>query len=192
MENNTELTIRQWIKVSFIGWLCGAVLVIITSGMFDAIGLEGYQFYLGISMGGSVGFFQWRTLSRIAGIRTTWIWASMFGMGTPFFLFDLLRIFAGISIGSYYLPISIVAGGLLTSILQMVVLKQHSQNAVQWIWICFAGWILAATTILSIDYVKLIIHHNWTLFVINLVLIFSGGAVLGAVTGLPLMKMLKK
>jgi hypothetical protein len=191
MSLQSELTLKQWIISSFLGWLAGAVLVIVTSGTFDAIGLEGFQFYIGISMGAGVGFFQWRKLSR-AGIGVEWIWSTMFGMGIPFLLVDLVKRFSGFSFGDNYLPVCITVGAIVTSAWQTQILKQNNTAAQSWLWICLAGWILASWTVISIDYVKLIIHHNMTLFFINLTLIISGGAVLGAVTGPALMKILRQ
>ena len=190
MSSQSELTLKQWIIASFIGWLAGAVLVVLTSGSFDAIGLEGFQFYIGISMGAGVGFFQWRKLSR-AGIGVEWIWSTMFGMGIPFLLVDLVKRFSGFSFGDIYLPVCITIGALLTSVWQTLFLKRNYTAAHSWLWICLAGWVLASWTVISIDYVKLFIHHNLALFFINLTLIISGGAVLGAVTGPALIKILR-
>lgn len=189
MSSQSELTVKQWIIASFLGWLAGAVMVIFTSGAFDAIGLEGFQFYIGISMGAGVGFFQWRKLSR-AGIGVEWIWSTMFGMGIPFLLVDLVKRFTGFSFGDNYLPVCITIGALLTSVWQMLFLKRNYTAAHSWLWICLTGWVLASWTVISIDYVKLFIHHNLALFFINLTLIISGGAVLGAVTGPALIKIL--
>ena len=189
MSSQSELTLKQWIIASFIGWLAGAVLVVLTSGSFDAIGLEGFQFYIGISMGAGVGFFQWRKLPH-ERIGSEWIWSTMFGMGIPFLLFDLIKHFTGFSFGENYLPVCITIGAVLTSVWQTQILKRNDTAAQSWVWICLAGWILASWTVISIDYVKLFIHHNLVLFFINLTLIISGGAVLGAVTGPALIKIL--
>jgi hypothetical protein len=188
----TELTVKKWITASFLGWLCGIVVVIFTSGLFDAIGLEGYQFYLGISVGGSVGFFQQRMLSRTAGIGMQWIWWSMLGMGLPFLLFDLLKIYGGASFGNTSLQYSIALGGALTSGLQSLLLRQKGYYASRWLLTGWSGWVLATATVLAVDYTKYITDYNWALFVINLTLILSGGVVLGAITGLPLLKILKR
>ncbi|MFZ4620655.1 MAG: hypothetical protein ACOYNS_08855 [Bacteroidota bacterium] len=192
MEATKELLLKEWVLSSFYGWLTGVVLVIITSGMFDAAGLEGFQFYLGISIGGSIGFFQWRKISHPAGIGTEWIWSSMFGMGIPFLVMDLLKRFAGISLGDNHLPVCITAGALVTALWQTFILKKKFTAALPWLWTCLGGWILASWTVISIDYVKLFIHHNLALFFINLTLIVSGGAVLGAVTGSTLISILRQ
>lgn len=61
---------RKWILPTFIGWIAGAMMIIVTSVLFDGIGLEGYQFPAGISMRGCIGFFQWRTMRASVPIGT--------------------------------------------------------------------------------------------------------------------------
>lgn len=187
-----EFTVQRWITASFLGWLFGVFAVVITSGLFDAAGLEGYQFYLGIGVGGSVGFFQQRMLSRTAGIGMQWIWRSMLGMGLPFLLFDLLTIYGGASFGEKSLQYSIALGGALTSILQSLLLRQRGFYASRWLLSGWSGWVLATATVLAVDYTKYITGNTWVLFIINLTLILSGGVVLGAITGSPLKKILNR
>lgn len=179
----TELTTARWISASFRGWLSGVLAVIAASGVFDAAGLEGYQFYLGISMGGCVGFFQWQTLSKTSSIGSAWIWSTFFGLGMPFLLFDLLKNYGVFVPGENSLQYSIALGGAVTAFWQTLILKRAGYNASRWLLSGWAGWILAAATILAVDHTKMITSNNWALFVINLSLIISGGAVLGAVTG---------
>jgi hypothetical protein len=188
----TMLTHQRWITASFLGWLCGVFVVIGTSGAFHAVGLDGYQFYLGISMGASVGFFQWRLLSRSAGIGPAWIWSSFFGLGLPFFLFDLLKIYGGFSFGEKNLQYSIALGGVCTALWQTALLRRSGYFASRWLLVGWSGWILAAVTVLAVDYTKFITGERWALFAINLTLILSGGVVYGAVTGSALMNILHR
>jgi hypothetical protein len=179
----SELTLKRWISASFRGWLSGVFAVIATSGAFDAVGLEGYQFYLGISMGGCVGFFQWRTLSHVSRIGSAWIWSAFFGLGIPFLLFDLLKKYGGYVPGEHSLQYTIALGGAVTALWQTLIMRHFGYHASRWFLSSWSGWILAAATILAVDHTKMITNNNWALFVINLSLIVSGGAVLGAVTG---------
>lgn len=184
MENKTPAAYSQkkWIRATFAGWVAGAVMIIVTSGIFDAVGLEGFQFYIGISMGGSIGFFQWRSVHTSVSFSTGWIWSSLAGMGIPFLIIDLLSKFGGLSLGSYYLPASIFTGGMLTGLLQHTVLKNRYAGVLRWIVVCWIGWIAASLTIFAIDFVTVNVR-NLAGFFINLTLIFSGGPVLGWVTG---------
>ena len=51
--------------------------------------------------------------------------------------------------------------------------------------------IFSGATVYGIDHIKLIIHRNLALFVINLTMILGGGAVLGLTTGSFLKKILR-
>lgn len=177
-----SITSRQWITASGLGWILGTVFVIITSALFDAAGLEGFQFYLGISVGGGVGLLQWQLLRRGTRIDTGWIWSSMFGMGFPFLLNDLLSRSGVYSFGSYYLPVSVVAGAVVVTVWQYTILSSLTTAAGRWRIASLAGWIAASLMVLGVDVVKEFIHHNLALFFINLVLIFAGGFVLGGIT----------
>ncbi len=191
MSSQFEFTLKQWIVASFLGWLAGAVLLVMTSGSFDAIGLDGFQFYVGLSMGAGVGFFQWRKLSG-HGLGAEWIWSTVIGMGIPFLLGDLAKRYADFSLGDNYLPVCVTFGALVTSVWQTQILKREHTSAHSWLWICLAGWVLGSWTVISIDYVKFITKNNLAQFFINLTLIISGGAVLGAVTGPALIKILHR
>jgi hypothetical protein len=114
----------------------------------------------------------------------------VFGLGIPFLIFDLISQY-GSPLGSYYLPLSVASGSILTSVLQFLILKKYSPKAGRWIFGCIAGWIFAAATVLSIDYIKLVIDHNWALFFINVVMILGGGVVLGLITGKILISVFK-
>jgi hypothetical protein len=178
-----SITSRQWIAASGFGWIAGVVLVIVASVLFDAAEIEGFQFYLGISIGGGVGLLQWRLLRRNNLNDPGWIWSSVFGMGFPFLLNDLLSRSGAFSFGSYYLPVSVFAGAVIVSAWQYKILFSLTSAAARWPVASFAGWIAAALMVLGVDVVKQFISHNMILFFINFVLIFAGGFVLGGISG---------
>lgn len=186
----TVLTVQQWIKTSFLGWLAGIFLLVLTSGVFDAVGVEGFQFYLGMSMGASVGYLQWRLLKRTNSISSEWLTASAVGMGVPFLLFDLLKNYAGMAAGPESLKYSVALGGFATAFWQALVLKRAGFSASRWVLVGWSGWVLGTATVLAIDYTKYISSNNLVLFVLNLVLMVAGGAVFGIVTATPLIKIL--
>lgn len=193
MENtNEQLSTARWMKATFFGWFLGIFLIIALSGFFDSIGIEGFQFYLGIGMGASVGFMQWRVLKNAVGVDKKWIWYSILGLGIPFLLNDLLSKFADKPLGDYYLPVSIAIGGITIGVLQHLILNKHSSKSKWWILGGFAGWVLAAATVLGVDYTKYLSDNNLILFIANLLLILGGGVVLGFVTGKILTAILKQ
>jgi hypothetical protein len=188
--NQNNLSVARWTKATFFGWFAGIIFMLGLSGFLDSIGIEKFQFYIGGGLGAGVGVFQWWSLKKSVGITHQWVWSSLFGMGIPFLIFDLVSQY-GNPLGSYYLPLSVASGATLTSVLQFFILKKYSSKAGRWIFGCIVGWMLAAATVLSIDYIKFVIDHNWTLFFINVAMILGGGVVLGVVTGRILISLFK-
>jgi hypothetical protein len=172
----------KWIKTTFFGWFLGIILILVLSSLFDAIGIEGFQFFLGIGIGAGVGFMQGRLLRTTAFVNKPWLWTSIIGMGLPFMISDLLILCGDLSLGSYYIPVCIASGSVLVSVLQYLYLKKASSKAMFWILGCSLGWMLAGITVFAVDYTMRIIDHVMVGFFVNLSLILGGGAVLGLVT----------
>lgn len=175
---------------TFLGWFLGIVMILVVASTFDFIGLDGFQFSIGVGMGGGVGFLQWRALKKAIDMNINWIWASLLGLGFPFLINDIISIYFEKPLGSFFLPLCVGTGAVLISVLQFRILKKFSSRAHLWIPGCFAGWTMASLTVMSIDYVKLVIQGNWILFSINITLILGGGVVRGWITGKFLVKIL--
>jgi hypothetical protein len=188
MNSKTEkgFSLARWIKVCFLGWLIGVVLILLLSSALDAIGKEHMQFYLGIGMGAGVGIAQWFLLKKWMSISTCWKWFSALGLGIPFIVIDLMPTFHF----PPKLPLSMVLGSLSAGLLQFNLLKSFSTKA--WLWIpgTMAGWTMAVATVFAVDYTKMLSAVNWVLAIINLLLILGGGVVLGLITGMVLRKIL--
>lgn len=181
-QETTNISIGKWIKVTFAGWFLSIIAILALSALFDGIGIENLQCYLGIGMGLGIGYMQWRMLRRQPGISSKWLWYSVIGIGAPFLLFDLLKIFAGVQLGSNYILYSVCVSSILVGALQLLILKQYSTKAWLWIIACMMGWILSTGTVLLIDHTKFI-QNNLVAFVVNLLLMLAGGPVLGVITG---------
>lgn len=184
-----EFTAGRWIRATFVGWVLGVFLILLFSSILDAAGIEHMQFYLGLGMGGGVGLAQYWMFRKVIELNTRWVWASVFGMGIPFFVFDLMLQEST----SVKLILSVVSGGFFTGILQFFLLRKNSLNAALWITGSLLGWALAAMTALLIDYTMTIRSSgaaNLLLAFLNLLIILSGGCILGTVTGLALRKIL--
>ena len=182
MNQKTTTLSSKWMKACIAGWFAGIALILILSSSFEGLGISNMQFFLGVGMGAGIGFAQWLVLKKAAGISKVWIGYSMLGLGLPFLIFDLLKIYTALSMGSYYILLSICIAGLLAGLLQYLILKKHASNAAMWIVRSFAGWTFSALTVFAVDYTKYVSSNNWVLFSLNLVLILSGGFVLGFVT----------
>ena len=78
-------------------------------------------------------------------------------------------------------------------VVQYLLLKKHLTKASLWFWACFIGWTLAVLAVKIIDYTMLIKvtgYMNLVLAFLNLLLILSGGVILGVISGIALKKML--
>ena len=183
-------TILRWTVFCFWGWLLGVVLVLLLSAALDSAGFEHFQFYVGTGMAAGLGFSQWIFLRRYKPIGLSWIWISIAGMTIPFLLVDL---FAG-EIISDKLAYGIIPGAALTSLLQFLLLKNHSGNARTWIWFSFLAWILALIATAIIEYTmkwRAAGHSNLLLAILNLILILSGGIFYGSISGIAMKRILK-
>lgn len=176
---------RRWTWTTFWGWLIGVILIILLSAALDAIGIEHMQFYIGTGMGASIGLVQWLLL-RKAGISGSWVWLSVLGMSLPLLLFDYLA-----NDLAYRLPICVALGSVLTGSLQYLLLRKQFSAAFLWVTFSFLGWTLAALSMLLIEYtmsIKTTGTMNLVFALINLIIILSGGLILGSITAYGLKK----
>lgn len=177
------LSVKKWVLFTFLGWLLGIVLILFLSGFLDSIGIEGLQFYVGLGVSAGVGFMQWLVLRKAMPITLKWLWYSILGVATPFLLFDLISMYSEYSLKQFYIPVSVLLGGMAISVLQAKLLKPFVSNAQQWIWLSFSAWALSALTVMAIEYTKQVSSNNLVLFFLNLTLMLIGGVILGAFTG---------
>jgi hypothetical protein len=180
---------NSWLLCTVAGWLVGLSLVIVAAVLGDLLGPGGFRFMVGLGMGAGVGLMQERIVRYWFGPARPWLWSSVIGIGAPFMLSDLLTaIRPGLSVP---LLLNVGAGGLLAGYLQARFLKKHVTGANRWIVACIAGWALAAATTLVSGLLTGVLSGFYGAL-INLALILLGGVVLGAVTGLALLFMLRR
>ncbi len=179
----------SWIMATSVGWALGILLVLLFASFFDAIGIEGRQFFIGTGMGAGVGFMQWRVLKKLFALGSNWIWFSILGLTLPFIILHLLNFFPHLNFNNYHLPTSILLGGIIIGSLQERLLKQYAPNARGWTLASFLGWAAAGACVLAIDYTRFLSDNNWVLFSLNLLLMLAGGPLLGLITGAFLKKL---
>lgn len=192
MDNRARnsLTTNQWTRTTFWGWLLGIILIISLSSLLDSMGIEDMQFYLGLGMGVGVGLTQWLQLKKLVPIGPQWIVFSALGMGVPFIILDAVLTKTFIK-----LPLGVALGAIAAGSLQFLILKKYSEKASLWIGSSAVGWTVAVLTVLAVDYTKHLtpyISSNILLALINLMLILSGGIILGVITGFTLKNILKE
>ncbi|MBN8670516.1 MAG: hypothetical protein J0L80_07500 [Chitinophagales bacterium] len=178
-----SISLKKWTLSTFLGWLLSVVFILILSGIFDGLGIEGYQFYLGISVGLGVGLTQWLRLRKYSSIGIKWVWYTALGAGLPFLIFDLVKIYGHVDFGERYLLYSVSVGGLSVGIMQYLLLKPYSPKAINWIPLSLIGWVCAALTVTAINSSMEYIKQPLLGFIVNLSLILAGGIVLGLITG---------
>lgn len=186
-ESKTLAFTGRWIKFTLWGWILGMILIILLTGILESTGIKDMQFYVGMSMGAGVGLTQWLLLRKHMEMKSTWISASILGMGIPFLLFDLL-----ITNTPYTLLLSVSLGGLLSGMLQYELIKRNFHHATLWIRGSFLGWTISALTVQLINYTMTMVTSGLTnllLAFLNLGLILSGGLFLGLVTKITWKKM---
>lgn len=173
MQQEKRPFIIRWILASFLGWLLGLIFTIVLAVSLETLTGGGAQFMVGLGIGAGVGYMQGRVLKEQLANMMSWDWASTIGMGLPFILWDISALTGGGL--PFSMPLCVAIGSLIVGILQWRLLQPLSPKAWWWIPGCFLGWTLTAglTDLLAI------------------IIIFFGGAVMGAISGLVLVRILE-
>lgn len=175
-----------WIVASSAGWFCGVIIVLMLGVLQDLFHV-GNGVYIGIGMGWSVGFAQWRIARKWFGATSQWMWASTIGVTIPFLLADVVGTQWDRDY-QYLIPTLAAAGGLLSGLLQRSSLRSHSGKPNWWVAVSGAAWMCPALLFILIAFPG----HPRTLLetVRNTGSMFFGGIVLGIITGAALVWLL--
>jgi hypothetical protein len=57
MTNQQPPSVAKWTLYTFIGWFTGIVFMLALASFLDSIGIEKFQFFIGVGLGAGVGFF---------------------------------------------------------------------------------------------------------------------------------------
>lgn len=182
-----SLPSRAWMLGNFLGWFLGIVVVLLFSGLLEAAGFERFQFHVGLGMGLSIGFFQWRLLKPWLKPGTGWIWYCALGLAAPLFLGDLIGLLWDLPKGPYRLFFSVAIGAAFAGWLQKS--RLAVANGKGWIAGSFLSWMSAVLAVLLVDFTRYLSGNNLVLFVLNLGLILSGGLLLGWISKSALLRM---
>jgi len=187
---NEHQVFRQWVRATWAGWLLGVPLIIALALIGEAVGIGGSQFLVGAGMGAGVGLMQGRVIKSLLQSFAPWFWSCVAGLSLPFLVADIAK--AAKWNFPYSLYLSVALGGLIAGVWQSRLLRSQSRNAGWWILASVAGWSLAACTALISD--NLFRSHSirgiWGALA-YLGIIASGGLILGLVTGISLVWMLR-
>ena len=169
----------RWVVASSVGWFCGVIVFLVLAELQDLFHV-GNGVYIGVGMGWSIGFAQWRIARKWFGATSQWMWASTIGVTIPFLLADL--------VGTqwdrdrwYLIPALAAAAGLLAGLLQRSSLRSHSGKPNWWVAASAAAWMCPALLIQLI----IVPYRPRTPVeaVRNTGSILLGGVVLGVVSG---------
>lgn len=165
----------------------GIVLSLIISEPIESSFEKPIQFYLGLTMGFSIGLAQYFLIRKLLSI--TWIVFSSLLMGGGMWLVEWFSI-GGLY---YHLPIAVIVGGLTLSLWQVKYLKLSIGLAKHWIFSSLSAWLLSVTAVLLINCTMKIRSSELNLLIaaVNLLLILSGGVFHGILTFYPMKKIVE-
>ncbi len=172
----------SWIRNTWLGWLLGIPIIIVLALIGEAVHIGGSQVLVGAGMGTGIGLMQGRVIRRILPKSALWLCSCIVGLGAPFLLTDLSKVFG------WNLPYSLLAlitiGGLIIGSWQALILRSRLRQTGWWIVASALGWALAAGTSAMADSSRAhAIRGIWGALV-YLGIIAAGGLILGIVTGL--------
>lgn len=184
-------SLGRWIWMTFFGWLAGVVLIVVFSGIADALGIRESQFVVGTGMATGISCFQWLYLNKRTTLTYVWILSASIGMTLPFILFEI-----NISRQSeYLLLISTVFGSAFYSFLQFLLLRRHYHKAWMWIPATILGWTASVGLLWFINSTMSFNSDGEMIFYlvfINLLLILGGGIIVGFTQGIAFKWLLKR
>jgi len=181
----------QWVRATWAGWVLGIPLIIALALVGEAVGIGGAQVLIGVGMGAGMGLMQRRAIRDVLHSSAPWLWSCVVGLGLPFLATDIAKA-AGWNF-SYSLFICMALGGLIVGVWQAFLLSHHVQNAGWWVVGSAAGWTLAAGMAAAAD--TLSRSHSlrgiWGALAYLGIVAGGGGLILGLVTGISLVWMLR-
>lgn len=179
-------SLSKWMAVHFSGWLLGVFFVLLSSGLLESVGITGRQFYLGIAMAIGLGIFQWFYLKQQQETPVQFLLYTILGMGLPWIFIDFI---SPLSQG-FNLFTSVAFGSVFSAGLQARVLNFSTKITVVWIICSAVGWLAAAACLLLTETTmhQLSSMPKILIAVLNLLLILSGGPIIGFFTGIALKK----
>ena len=185
------VTVWHWTRLTWLGWLAGIPLVALFALLGEAFGIGGAQVLVGIGIGSGVGIAQGRALRSIFNRTAPWVYSCAIGLSIPFLFADILRV-AGFE-NRYALQAAVAIGGTTTGVWQAYLLRSHTAHPACWVPASALGWTLAALSALAADLLfRVQTIRGLAGALAYLALIGIGGLILGASTGVALVRLLAR
>lgn len=177
-----------WTRATFTGWSLGFAFVLLIIAATSAVGLGDTQFPIGLGIGLGVGLLQGRRVEALGIARRDWAAATTLGMALPFIAHDVAS--AMVPRMPYSLAVLVLAGGVLTGVLQWRLLPRTPGRAL-WIPSSVVAWGLAGSTALF-DYRWLAGIAGVVGALMYIAVILAGGIALGVVGAFSLHRVLPR
>lgn len=173
----------SWVRLTWLGWLLGVLIIIVLALIGEAVGIGGAQVLVGAGMGTGIGLMQVRVRGSVLDKPAQWIWSCIIGLGAPFLVTDVSKV-AGWNL-PYSLWVSIGLGGLIVGNWQALILRSRHRKTGLWIVASVLAWTLAGGTSAIADSLQRshAIRGIWGACA-YLGIVAAGGLVLGIVTGI--------
>jgi len=177
----------QWVRATWTGWALGVPFIIALALAGEAAGIGGAQALVGVGMGTGIRLMQGRAIRGVLHRSASWFWSCVAGLGVPFLAADIAKA-AGWDF-TYSLYVSVALGGFIVGIWQAFILRSRFHNAGGWVLASALGWTLAAGAAAVADALPL--RRLWGA-VAYLATVAVGGLILSSVTGISLVRLLRK
>lgn len=180
----------QWVRATWVGWILGIPLIIVLALIGEAVGIGGAQVLVGVGMGTGIGLMQGRAIRGVLQRAAPWFWSCAVGLGVPFLAVDIAKA-AGWDF-TYSLHVSVALGGIIVGVWQAFLLRPRLRHTGWWVVGSVVGWILASGMVVVADTLSRSHSLRGILgAVAYLGIITGGGLVLGLVTGISLVRLLR-
>lgn len=180
----------QWVRATWAGWVIGVPFIIALALVGEALGIGGVQVLVGVGMGAGIGLMQARAIRGLLHKSAPWFWSCVVGLGAPFLAWDIAKA-AGWDF-PYSLYLSVALGGLIAGVWQAFLLRSRFHNTGWWVAASVLGWTLASGMAAVAN--TLSRSHSlrgiWGALA-YLGIVAGGGLILGFVTGLALVWLLR-
>jgi hypothetical protein len=174
---------HHWRWYTFSAWFLGVFLIILLSNVLEYFNLSGYQFYLGLGMGIGIGALQAILIKQLSLNSFKWFIITSLGLGLPFLLVDLVSILLKLNLPmEIKMLIAIILSSTTTAVFQSHFLGNYILNKNRWIFKTVVSWTISVVLVAAtskITVIKPLIGNVLVLAVFNLLLILTGGYLLG-------------
>jgi hypothetical protein len=182
-------TIQRWTLLTLAGWIVGIALLLLIAGMAEAVKMEG-QWMVGLGMSLGVGGMQWLGLRKQIDKSSAWTWTTVVGMTLSWVAADTLRYFLHFRPDDQVLPATMVGACLVGWLQWRYVFRGANTTALEWVLVTLAAWTLATLAVMPLGFYNRMQVPKWLVVPLAFITLFSGGVILGLVTGWRLKKML--